>query len=207
MVPDGSAADLLVILEGTRLFIVDCAASGVSQVALRALDPTRKFARITLDAAPARELPGDVARLRDCAATLVAAEQLGGLTRCVQIATSYAKVREQFGKPIGAFQAVKHSLADLYALQELAESTVRYAAWAADAAPAELALAAAVTKAHLSDAYSRTAADTVHLLGGIGFTWEHDAHLYYKRARITALLHGDATVHRDRVARLLGAAG
>jgi alkylation response protein AidB-like acyl-CoA dehydrogenase len=216
MVPDGCAADLLVVPatgpDGTDLFVVDTTEPGLDRRALCTLDPTRGLARITLAAVPARRLRRtDTARrstdLRDRAATLLAAEQWGGLARCVRMTVEYATVREQFGRPIGAFQAVKHRLADLHATEELAESTVRYAAWAADEAPDELPLAACVAKSYLSDAFCQVTAETVHLHGGIGFTWEHDAHLYYKRARTSAQLHGDAVEHRSRIADLLLPAG
>jgi alkylation response protein AidB-like acyl-CoA dehydrogenase len=120
------------------------------------------------------------------------------------MAVDYAKIRVQFGRPIGSFQAIKHKCADMLVEVESAKSAAYYAAWAAAEDPAELPVAASMAKAYCSDAYFHVAAENIQVHGGIGFTWEHDAHLYFRRAKSDQLLFGDAQHHRNRLADLVG---
>ncbi|GAB3699089.1 acyl-CoA dehydrogenase family protein [Nocardiopsis oceani] len=209
---DGAGADVLLVFahtpDGPGVFLVDSGAEGLTRTGLEPLDPTRAFARIGFDAAPARRLTTPdaravLSRVRDLASVAVAAEALGVLARALETAVEYAKVRVQFGRYIGSYQAVKHLCVDSRVDMELSESTVRYAAWAADHAPDELPVAAAHARFSVPSAAFRTAARTIEVLGGVGFTWEHDAHLYYKRAKTLELLLGDpadaARVLADRL--------
>ena len=134
----------------------------------------------------------------------LAAESVGVAQRALDIAVSYAKEREQFGRPIGAYQAVSHRLTDMLWEVEEARSLTYYAAWCADARPESLPLAASMAKARASDAASAVTHQSIQTLGGIGFTWEHDIHFFLKRARVSAQLMGSAGQHRDRVAELTG---
>jgi len=209
---DGAAAAHLVVAartpDGCDLYLVAGDAEGVQTKALETLDPTRAQARVTFDGGPATPLTtggagaGAVAAGLDVALVVLAAEQVGGAAACLDLAVEYAKLRHQFGRPIGSFQAIKHKLADLLLLVEMGRSAVDRA-MAAEHDPARLAEAAAVAKIWCSDAYTTVATENVQVHGGIGFTWEHDAHLYFRRARADEQLLGDATVHRDRLATLL----
>jgi alkylation response protein AidB-like acyl-CoA dehydrogenase len=144
-----------------------------------------------------------VARVLDRATVGLAAEMCGGAQRVLEMSTEYAKVRQAFGRPIGAYQAVKHRCADMLVAVENAKSITYYAAWAADQGAPDAALAAAMAKAYVSDAYRKVAGDGIQIHGGIGFTWEHDLHLYFKRAKGSEAAFGDATYHRERVAQLI----
>jgi acyl-CoA dehydrogenase len=184
-------------------------ARGLSRTTLVTLDPTRRLARIALAGTPATRLAGaDPAQVLDLVADLggvaLAAEQLGGLERAMELTVEYAKVRVQFGRPIGSYQAVKHGLADTYRDWELGLSTVRFASWAADHDREQLPVAAALAQSYLGPAYFQAATSAVQYHGGIGYTWEHDAHLYYKRAKSTELLFGPASAQRARLADRLG---
>lgn len=210
-VVDGVAADVLLVYaladDGPAFFRVDADAAGLTRTALRTLDPTRRLAHVTLDATPALRLDGDAAAalalVTDLAAVALAAEQLGGLRRALERTVEYAEVRVQFGRPIGSYQAVKHGCADMAVALELGESAVRYAAWAADHDRAALPLAAATAHAYLGPAAFTGAQSMVQFHGGIGYTWEHDAHLYYKRAKSDQLLLGPPAAWRARLATLL----
>jgi acyl-CoA dehydrogenase len=184
-------------------------AQGLRRTTLTTLDPTRRLARIEFSGTPATRLEGDdPARALDLVADLggvaLAAEQLGGLERAMQMTVEYAKVRVQFGRPIGSYQAVKHGCADVYCDWELGGSAVRFASWAADHDREQLPVAAALAQSYLGPAYFRAATSAVQYHGGIGYTWEHDAHLYYKRAKSTQLLFGPASAQRARLANRLG---
>jgi alkylation response protein AidB-like acyl-CoA dehydrogenase len=142
------------------------------------------------------------ARARQVGAVVLAAEDLGAAERCVELGVAYAQEREAFGRRIGSYQAVKHMLVDAWVGVDQLRSLVWWAAWAADSAPAELPLAASAAKAYAAEAFERAAETVVQVHGGIGFTWEHDAHLYWRRAKVDRLLLGDAAEHLDTVARL-----
>ncbi|WP_019634295.1 acyl-CoA dehydrogenase family protein [Actinomadura atramentaria] len=182
-------------------------ADAATRTPLPCLDRTRRLARLEFAGTPARRVangPAALARALDAAAVLLAAEQLGGAQRAFDMTVEYVKVRRQFGRPIGSFQAVKHRCADLYVLVESARSAVLGAAAAADGDPAALPAAAATAQAYCADAFFQVAAETIQLHGGIGFTWEHDAHLYFKRAAVSRELFGPPARHRARLAALVG---
>lgn len=213
LVPAGCQADLLMVTAraGDELgfFAVEAGAPGLHRDELAGLDLTRRLARIELSGVPARRLVCEDATaalsgVLDLAALALAAEQLGGLQRCLEMSVDYARARAQFGRAIGSFQAVKHMCADMHVAMELARSAVRYAAWAADEQPDELPLAAGLARAYCSEAFFRVAADTIQVHGGIGFTWEHDAHLYYRRAKSSELLLGGPALVREQLAARLG---
>jgi alkylation response protein AidB-like acyl-CoA dehydrogenase len=203
----GLDADLILVAAdpGPAVFAVTTDAPGLSRTPLTTLDLTRPRARLDFVATPARLIgPGDateaLARVQDLASVALAAEQLGGLRRCLDTIVEYAKLRVQFGRFIGSFQGVKHKLADMHCTLEQAESIARYAAWTADEAPEELPVAAALAQSFLGPAYYQVAKDHLLLHGGIGFTWEHDAHFYYKRAKDDQLFFGPPRTHRALLA-------
>jgi alkylation response protein AidB-like acyl-CoA dehydrogenase len=209
-VVDGAGADVLLVAasgpDGVALFAVPGAAEEVSREPLSTLDLTRRQASLRLRDAPARlvagaeEIDGVLGYAYDVAAALLAAEQVGGAQHLLDLTVEYAKTRLQFGRPIGSFQAVKHRLADMLVLVEHARSAAYHAAWALQDGTDDPFLATSIAQATCSDAYYRVAADAIQLHGGIGFTWEHQAHLYYKRAVTDAALLGSAEAHRDRIA-------
>jgi alkylation response protein AidB-like acyl-CoA dehydrogenase len=209
---DGHAADLILVVAATgtdgelSLFAVAGTADGLTRRPLPTLDQTRKLARLEFDHTPAR-LVGEAGAARavldhtlDVAAIALAAEQLGGAQRALDMAVAYAKVRQQFGRPIGSFQAIKHRCADLLLEVESLRSAVGYAAAAVAAGSTEVPVLASLLKAYASEVYSRVAGENIQIHGGIGFTWEHDAHLYLKRAKASELFLGDAVYHRERLA-------
>ena len=210
---DGAVADLLLVLArtdaGPGLFAVAAGAPGLAREPMATLDATRKQARITLAATPAVPVARgeDAAALEtalDVAAAALAAEQAGGARRVLEMAVEYAKVREQFGRPIGSYQAIKHKCADMLLEVESATSAAYAAGWAVDARSPEVGVLASLAKAYCSEAYYRCAAENIQVHGGIGFTWEHPAHLYFKRATSTQVLLGSPTYHRELLATRLG---
>ena len=168
------------------------------------IDTTRAYFRVSAEGGD--PLPGEISAAVDKGAVALSAELVGVAQRALDMAVAYAKEREQFGRPIGAYQAVSHRLADMLWEVEEARSLTLYAAWAADAQPETLALAASMAKARASDSACSVTHNAIQTLGGIGFTWEHDVHFLLKRARVSAELMGSATQHRERVAALTGLA-
>jgi len=214
-VVDGQFADLLIVSARAEdgavgLYVVNAATPEVMVTGLQTLDPTRPQAQIELAAAPAHPLTGRAEwgalldRVVATAAILLTAEQVGGAQRCLDMAVEYAKVRVQFGKPIGSFQAIKHKCADMLLDVESARSAAYYAAEVLDDSADDVLIAAALAKAHCSAAYTRVAAENIQIHGGVGFTWEHPAHLYFKRAKTSELLLGDPVWQRERLATLVG---
>ncbi|HTF47640.1 MAG TPA: acyl-CoA dehydrogenase family protein [Pseudonocardia sp.] len=211
---DAVAASLLLVLarteRGPSLFAVAPGAPGLAREPMATLDATRKQGRITLDATPATLVGSDggaaagLAAALDVAAAALAAEQAGGARRVLEMAVDYAKVREQFGRPIGSYQAIKHKCADMLLEVESATSAAYAAGWAVDARTDEVGVLASLAKAYCSEAYYHCAAENIQVHGGIGFTWEHPAHLYFKRATSTRILLGSPTYHRELLARRLG---
>ncbi|MFI5046377.1 MAG: acyl-CoA dehydrogenase family protein [Acidimicrobiia bacterium] len=216
---DGSVADQIVVvarLEGTTgadgisFFTVDGNAAGLTRTALSTMDQTRKQATLELSGVLAAPLgtPGDgwpaLTKTLDQAAAALANESVGGAQAVLEMSVEYAKERMQFGRPIGSFQAIKHKCADMLVEVESGKSAAYHAAWAAAEDADELPVAASLAKAYCSDAYFHAAAETIQIHGGIGFTWEHDAHLYFKRAKSSELLFGDATYHRGLLAERIG---
>jgi alkylation response protein AidB-like acyl-CoA dehydrogenase len=213
---DGHGAGLILTVAaadvGLSLFTVDGTAQGLSRRVLPTLDQTRRLARLEFGDVPARLIgsPGAARavldRTLDVAAIALAAEQLGGAQRALDMAVEYAKIRHQFGRPIGSFQAIKHRCADLLLEVESLRSAVGYAAAAvaAGAASTEVPVLAALLKAYASEVYFHVAAENIQIHGGIGFTWEHNAHLYLKRAKASELFLGDGSYHRERLATRIG---
>ncbi|HVS41203.1 MAG TPA: acyl-CoA dehydrogenase family protein [Candidatus Dormibacteraeota bacterium] len=221
-VVDGHIADRVVVAgrrpgssgpEGVSLFLVEGDAAGLERSLLPTLDPTRRLARLRLSGVRATLLgeegsawPALTTVLRE-AAVCLAAEAAGGARRCLESAVEYAKVRIQFDRPIGSFQALKHLCADLLLDVEQATSAAYHAARAAAEGAAELPVVASIAKACCTETYTRAATESIHIHGGIGFTWEHDAHLHLRRARSSEVLFGDPAHHRELVAReMIGAA-
>ena len=200
------SADVAVVLAGGAVYGVDLRAEG-RPAPLSAMDRTRELGVLAFDETPASFLGGEeaAALLVDRAATLASAEMLGAADHVLADTVQYAKDRVQFGKPIGSFQAVKHMLADALVDVEGMRSTAYYAAWCAAAGDPERSLSASMAKAWCSDASRRVMAAGLQVHGGIGFTWEHDMHLYLKRAQLDQVSYGDAAAHRDRIATLLRA--
>jgi alkylation response protein AidB-like acyl-CoA dehydrogenase len=211
---DGHTAGLILVVARTgqtlSLFAVPAGAPGLTRTPLPTLDQTRKLARLEFAAVHATLIgsAGDgervLARVLDVAAIAQAAEQLGGAQRALDMAVDYLKVRHQFGRPIGSFQALKHRCADLLLEVESLRSAVTYASAAVAENSGEIPAAAALVKAYASDVYFHVAAENIQLHGGIGFTWEHDAHLYFKRAKASELFLGDAAYHREHLATRIG---
>ncbi|TMR96783.1 acyl-CoA dehydrogenase family protein [Nonomuraea basaltis] len=204
----GMEADVLVVPartgDGVVMVAVELTAPGVTRTALETLDLTRGQARVVMEGAPGKVLgPPPESGIGDRLCVALAAEQLGVMRAALDAIVAYAKIRVAFGRYIGSYQGVKHKLADMHCKLEQAESIVRYAAWAADESPDELPGAAALAQAYVGRACFEVARDHLLLHGGIGFTWEHDAHLYYKRAKADEVLLGPPRIHRARLAHLL----
>jgi len=213
-VTDGSTASLILVpamtAKGLSLFAVQGDASGLERTTLPTMDQTRKQSRLVLTDTPAILVGEEGAALAglettlQIAASALAAEQVGGAQRVLNNAVEYAKARVQFGRPIGSFQAIKHKCADMLLDVESAKSAAYYAAWAAQELNDELPVAASLAKSFCSEAYFHCAAENIQIHGGIGFTWEHHAHLYFKRAKSSELFLGDPAYHRELLALRLG---
>ncbi|GAA1827937.1 acyl-CoA dehydrogenase family protein [Pseudonocardia ailaonensis] len=212
-VVDAHVADVVLLgaatAAGPTLFLAERGAAGLGATALDTLDPTRRLGRLRLretPAAPVGEAGGaraHLAAVRDLAAVYLAAEQAGGAAFMLETVVEYAKHRVQFGRAIGSFQAVKHRCAEMLLLVESARSAAYHAGRAAADGSAELPALAALAKAYCSDAYVEVARASIQLLGGLGFTWEHPAHLHHRRALSSSALLGDPNQHRERLVRLL----
>lgn len=211
-VADGDIADFAVVLARTgsgtndlSLFLVDLNGEGVSRKAVETVDPSRSHAEITFDKAPADPLGAagegwDITQaVFDRAAILLAFEQVGGAQACLDMATDYAKNRFAFGRPIGSFQAIKHKLADMYIDVELARANAYYGAWALATDAPDLPTAAAAARVAASKAYNHAARENIQTHGGMGFTWEFDCHLYYRRAKLLSLALGGERRWKDRL--------
>jgi alkylation response protein AidB-like acyl-CoA dehydrogenase len=219
---DGHSADWIVVSarapgthgdDGVSLFAVDGDSAGLERRALPTMDMTRRQAELRFssvrvpESARLGEEGAGAAPLRralDLGAVALAAESVGGAQRCLDLSVAYAKEREQFGRPIGSFQAIKHKCADMMVKVETARSAVYYAACAAAEQARDLPVAASLAKAYCSEAYYHCAAESIQIFGGVGFTWEYDPHLYFKRARASESLLGTPAWHRERVARAIG---
>lgn len=219
-VPDAHIADLLVVAARTKesgdksfgisLFLVDGKAHGVTTTLLKTMDQTRKQCEIVFNnvAVKREQLLGTLDmgwpvlhKALSVATAALCAEMVGGAQRVLDISVNYAKERVQFGRPIGSFQAIKHKCSEMMLQVESAKSAAYYAAWAVDEDVPEAPLAISMAKAYCSDAYRYTAGEGIQVHGGIGFTWEHDMHLYFKRAKYAEFTFGDATYHRELVAQ------
>lgn len=204
---DGDVADLAIVAarsdERIALFIVELAAPGVARSPLSTIDPTRSQARIDFTGAPAELLAADgwpvLASALDRAAVLAAFEQVGGAERALEMARDHALQRYAFGRPIGSFQAIKHKLVDMYVSVELARSNAYFGAWALSQAASELPEAAAAARVSATQAYQLCAKENIQIHGGMGFTWELDCHLHYRRANLLAVSLGGLTQWQDRL--------
>ncbi len=211
---DGHLAHLLLVPArteaGTSIFAVDGDADGLTRTQLSTMDMTRKQARIDFDGVAGRLIGPDgggwpiLAKTLDLAAVGLANEQVGGAQRVLEMSVQHAKDRVQFGRPIGSFQAIKHKCADMLLEVESAKSAAYYGSWCAQEDSDELPVMAPLAKACCSDAYFHAAGENIQIHGGIGFTWEHPAHLYFKRAKTTQLLLGDPAYHRELLAQRIG---
>jgi alkylation response protein AidB-like acyl-CoA dehydrogenase len=205
-VPNGALADLVVVgLAGGRLGLVETTATGVSFQDTEGVDRSRRLDRLTLDQAPCEELAKAVGpRVRDAGLVLLAADSFGGAWKLVEMSTEYAKTRKQFGQIIGQFQAVKHKLSDMVLEVEPCRGLYWYAAHAFDHLPEDSERAAALAKSHVSERYMSVARDAVEVHGGIGFTWECDVQMWFKRAIFNRTFLGDTMSQRRRLAKLKG---
>jgi acyl-CoA dehydrogenase len=214
-VPDGGVAGLAVVVAngGEALVLTELDGEGVRREPLRCHDPSRSLARLHFDGAPAELLGEDGAgrelldRLHDRAAVLFAFEQLGGAQRCLDLAVAHAKDRYTFGRPIGSYQAIKHKLADVFVAVELARSNAYYGAWALSTGSEELGIAACLARISATEAFQVAAEEGLHVHGGIGFTWEHDAHLFLRRSRLLAVELGAARRWKRTLVHRLAARG
>jgi len=204
-VADAAVADWIIVLARNGIFLVDAKAGGVHIAPMNGMDVTRKLYTVQFDNVSAEKL-GDAfgtPNALDVATAALCAEMVGGMQRTLDITVEYAKTRKQFGKPIGMFQAVQHHCADMYLETESARSAVYYAAWALEHNAPDAASAVSIAKLYTSEA-SRTVGNRgIQVHGGMGFTWENDLHLYYRRAKASETAFGDATFHRERLARLV----
>jgi alkylation response protein AidB-like acyl-CoA dehydrogenase len=211
---DGHTAGLIIVAartaKGVSLFTVAGDAAGLTRTALSTMDQTRKQAKLEFANTPATLLGTEgegwavLSTVLDLAAVGLAAEQVGGAQKVLEQAVEYAKVRVQFGRPIGSFQAIKHKCADMLLEVESAKSAAYYGLWCAAEQNDELPSVASLAKAYCSEAYFHATAENIQIHGGIGFTWEHPAHLYFKRAKSSELLFGDPTYHRELLAQRIG---
>jgi alkylation response protein AidB-like acyl-CoA dehydrogenase len=211
---DGHTANLIIVAartgKGVSLFTVAGDAAGLTRTALSTMDQTRKQAKLEFSNTPATLLGAEgegwtiLNTVLDLAAVGLAAEQVGGAQKVLEMAVEYAKVRVQFGRPIGSFQAIKHKCADMLLEVESAKSAAYYGMWCAAEMNDELPSVASLAKAYCSEAYFHATAENIQIHGGIGFTWEHPAHLYFKRAKSSELLFGDPTYHRELLAQRIG---
>jgi len=211
---DGHIASLIIVAartaKGVSLFTVAGDAAGLARTALSTMDQTRKQAKLEFANTPATLLGTEgegwavLSTVLDLAAVGLAAEQVGGAQKVLEQAVEYAKVRVQFGRPIGSFQAIKHKCADMLLEVESAKSAAYYGMWCAAEQNDELPSVASLAKAYCSEAYFHATAENIQIHGGIGFTWEHPAHLYFKRAKSSELLFGDPTYHRELLAQRIG---
>lgn len=200
---DGHTADTILAVAGPLVALVEADSDGVTATRLDVMDLTRPLAKVVFDHASAVILGEDAGAVPAMGVRAVAAltmEQVGGAQTCLEMSVEYAKTRHQFGRPIGTFQAIKHMCADMLVTVESARSAAYHLSAVIDHDPAEVEVAAPLAKSYCSETYYQAAADTIQIHGGIGFTWEHDAHLYLKRAKSSQLLFGDPSVHRRALA-------
>jgi alkylation response protein AidB-like acyl-CoA dehydrogenase len=204
-VSDAAIADFIVVVARNGVFLVDSNASGLKISPMSGMDLTRKLYVVEFSNTPAEEIGSakDLPRAFEIATTALAAELVGGMQRILEITVEYAKTRKQFGKPIGMFQAVQHQCADMYLETESSRSAVYYAGWALEENSPDAATAVSIAKMYASDAGRTVGNRGIQIHGGMGFTWENDLHLYYRRAKASETVFGDATFHRERIASMV----
>jgi alkylation response protein AidB-like acyl-CoA dehydrogenase len=205
-VSDAAVADFIVVVTQNGAFVVEANAPGLRIEPMKGMDLMRKISSVEFNNTPAEKLGSGSSGLPqalDVATAALCAEMVGGMQRVLETTVSYAKTRKQFGKPIGIFQAVQHLCADMYLETESSRSATYYAAWALEENAPDAATSVSVAKMYASDA-GRTAGNRgIQVHGGMGFTWENDLHLYYRRAKASETMLGDATFHRERIAKLV----
>jgi len=204
-VSDAAAADFLIVLARNSVFVVDSKAHGLKISPMSGMDLTRKLYVVEFNNTPAEELGpnANLPRALDITTAALAAELVGGMQRTLDVTVEYAKTRKQFGKPIGMFQAVQHQCADMYLETESSRSAVYYAGWALEENAPDAAAAVSIAKMYCSDAARTVGNRGIQIHGGMGFTWENDLHLYYRRAKASETAFGDATFHRERIASMV----
>jgi alkylation response protein AidB-like acyl-CoA dehydrogenase len=204
-VSDAAVADFIIVIARNGVFVVESKARGLKISPMSSMDLTRKLYTVEFAETPAEEIgtTANLARAFDIATAALAAELVGGMQRTLDITVEYAKTRKQFGKPIGMFQAVQHQCADMYLETESARSAVYYAGWALEEKSPDAATAVSIAKMYASDAGRTVGNRGIQIHGGMGFTWENDVHLYYRRAKGSETAFGDATFHRERIASLV----
>jgi len=208
-VSDAAIADFILVVARNGVFVVDSKAPGLNITPMSAMDLTRKLYAVEFSNTPAEKI-GDTNNLRrplDIATAALAAEMVGGMQRTLDITVEYAKTRKQFGKPIGMFQAVQHQCADMYLETESSRSAVYYAGWALEENAPDAAAAVSIAKMYASDAARTVGNRGIQIHGGMGFTWENDLHLYYRRAKASETAFGDSTFHRERLASMVIGSG
>jgi alkylation response protein AidB-like acyl-CoA dehydrogenase len=208
-VTDAAVADFLVVATRGGLYVVDANASGLSIELMPSMDMTRKLYKVAFHATPAEELAaGPKARAAldksmQMATAALTAEMAGGMQRVMEMSVEYVKTRKQFGKPIGQYQAVQHQCADMLLMTECTRSAAIYAGWALTEGAPDAAAAVSVAKSYASDAYREVGNKGVQVQGGMGFTWENDVHLFYRRAKASEIAFGDGNYHREKLAKLV----
>jgi alkylation response protein AidB-like acyl-CoA dehydrogenase len=204
-VTDAAVADFIVVVARDAVYIVDAKAPGLHIEPMKGMDLARKIYAVEFKNTPAEMLgdSGGLAEALNVATAALCAEMTGGEQRALELTVAYAKTRKQFGKPIGIFQAVQHLCADMYLETESSRSATYYAAWALEENTPDAAVSVSVAKMYASDAARNVGNRGIQVHGGMGFTWENDIHLYYRRAKASETMLGDATFHRERIARLV----
>ncbi|HEV7676465.1 MAG TPA: acyl-CoA dehydrogenase family protein [Candidatus Angelobacter sp.] len=204
-VTDAAAADFIVVISRDGVFVVDAKAPGLHVEPMKGMDLARKIYSVEFKNTPSEALGNSrgLANALNVATAALCAEMTGGMQRTLELTVAYAKTRKQFGKPIGIFQAVQHLCADMYLETESSRSATYYAAWALEESTADAAASVSVAKMYASDAARNVGNRGIQVHGGMGFTWENDIHLYYRRAKASETMLGDATFHRERIARLV----
>jgi alkylation response protein AidB-like acyl-CoA dehydrogenase len=204
-VTDAAVADFIVVVARDGVFVVEAKAPGLHIELMKGMDLARKIYAVEFKNTPAEKLgdPSGLAGALNVATAALCAEMTGGMQRTLELTVTYAKTRKQFGKPIGIFQAVQHLCADMYLETESSRSATYYAAWALEENVPDAAAAVSVAKIYASDASRNVGNHGIQVHGGMGFTWENDIHLYYRRAKASETMLGDAAFHRERIARLV----
>jgi len=208
-VTDAAVANFIVVVARNGVFVVEAKATGMRITPMSGMDLTRKLYAVHFDNTPAEKIgeTGALPKAFDIATAALVAEMVGGMQRTLDITVEYAKLRKQFGKPIGMFQAVQHQCADMYLETESSRSSAYYAAWTLEENAPDAATAVSIAKVYASDAARTVGNRGIQVHGGMGFTWENDVHLYYRRAKASETAFGDATFHRERIARQVIDAG
>lgn len=208
-VQDAGVADSILVVTSSGVFVVESKAPGLTVTPMKTMDLTRKLYSVEFSNTPAEKLANPLgwARALDLATAALVAEMVGGMQRTLDITVQYAKTRKQFGKPIGSFQAVQHQCADMYLETESSRSAAYYAAWTLEEDAPDAPVAVSIAKMYASDACRNVGNHGIQVHGGMGFTWENDLHLYYRRAKASETMLGDAGHHRERIARLVIDAG